>query len=344
MPGLTFVIGKDAVELAVKEKYFQTKKMIKDRYEILVQKLDYFGFYKYRYTMSFGFILGDIRLIFDFSKERCGGLQYITCKGGEYIDAKIYLDRLFLMDNLYALMSMTEEEFAEKMTNNDPEYLELLSQIVIFIKKVLIKDVGTVLNEMKAKQIEDHFTNRLRNKTLKLLEDDQLLMNIIKLLQGVKYKVMTKAYLFESVMSIVDSLSKIIDPKIFGLIQKILKALTGVENVKDPSKKQLTSQERVQLMLEALLEMYFPDLLGSYKLILKLANLTFDLTKATPNPGEMQSKLQSLSEEIGMVFGVNAQEINGIMGIIHGDFEAIVRMATPIASIDPTVFYLMKND
>ena len=41
--------------------------------------------------------------------------------------------------------------------------------------------------------------------------------------------------------------------------------------------------------------------------------------------------------KLGGLFGVNPQLLDGIIGILNGDYEALALMAAPIANIDPKI-------
>ncbi len=52
---------------------------------------------------------------------------------------------------------------------------------------------------------------------------------------------------------------------------------------------------------------------------------------------EIAGVLVASLDNLGYIFGVNAQLLHGIMGILNGDYLALARMAAPIADIDPEI-------
>jgi hypothetical protein len=146
-----------------------------------------------------------------------------------------------------------------------------------------------------------------------------------------------------SIIKIVEALGKSLDQELFNKFEEVITALLGVRNLSDLSGKveavEVKMNVRISRILIGLLNIFFPELNHLFPLIKKLVNLAFSLgeTIETRNKEELLNSLQTLGEEIGSLFGVNPYAIQGIMGIMHGDYDALVRMATPIMNIDPEV-------
>ena len=244
--------------------------------------------------------------------------------------------------NLYTLITTTESEFDDYLSafDKETEYDILLKEIVALLKKTILKDISQLLGGNKDK-LSGNKGNLLENKTKKLLEDEKLLKNILKLLHCCKFKVLTKGYALMPLLEITSTLTGVLEGKMNESFQNLLKALTGVDMKKltDSKSTIISKTERIELMLKSLLQIFFPDLIPSFNLILNFLHLGFSLTQSQASPQKLHSELANLAQQIGFLFGVNSHDIHGIIGIVKGDVNAIVKMAAPIANIPPHVLY-----
>ena len=288
-------------------------------------------------VLLIGLILGDFQLIAEI------WIGKIIPETDAVINPKD-MEILKALNLLYKFISTPEKQFETKMTQESEIifYTGNINAAADFFGDFTIKQLQQKFQKMEESKHEE---NRIKNAK-KVLESKNLLRDFFKFLHASKYKgVMTKGYMFDTILGIIRQLRELsheTNPDFKLKYENLLESLTGLklEKIADNTAKPLNVDERVQLMLQSLLQIYFPDLLKSYKLILKLVNLSFELSESTGNRMQMINKLEFLSKEIGFLFGVNPQEIHGIMGIIHGDYNALVRMTAPITKIDP---FLIKK-
>ena len=239
---------------------------------------------------------------------------------------------LTVVKTIYSFMTMTEQDFTFRMKNDKENYKSEVGVVANYIKDFVLrglKELGKGKTGVEQKRL---------NNIEGFLQDGKLFKEFFVLLHSVKYRAITRGYMFDSINAVIDWLTSSCDPELIKKFKRLRGALIGVDF---ESHKRMSRRTRVSEMLSALLQIFFKDLEPSFELILKLVNLSFALQQSSHNRMEMVNKLQEFSEEIGCLFGVNPQEIHGIMGIIHGDYQALVKMCAPIAKIEPAVIFVL---
>jgi hypothetical protein len=155
------------------------------------------------------------------------------------------------------------------------------------------------------------------------------------ILHAVKLNSISRGFMRDIIVNIINIIfdNEKSSPTI-GNIKKLIVGVLGF-NVDKPSEEAPSAEERIILVIEAVVGIFFADLSSVLPLIKRLISLVFYFAKGGGAAGKTKDMILKMGEEAALLFGINPKTINGIMGIINGDIEAIVTFVAPIAKIDP---------
>ena len=271
---------------------------------------------------------------------------------GEEEEKVVQIKFLASLSALYAFMKMKKRDFEIAMQSEETSEENAIYKANV---KVIVEGTSNIFTKLIAKQLKSLHTEggsataqNIQKRILKALENEDLFAQLLILLHSIRFGVLTKGYMLPSIIKIVEALGKSLDQELFNKFEEVITALLGVRNLSDLSGNVEAVEDKINVrisrILIGLLNIFFPELNRLFPLIKKLVNLAFTIgeTIETRNKEELLNSLQTLGEEIGSLFGVNPYAIQGIMGIMHGDYDALVRMATPIMNIDPEVKYSLN--
>ena len=95
-----------------------------------------------------------------------------------------------------------------------------------------------------------------------------------------------------------------------------------------------TFVDKVEKLIAIVTNLFLPDLKSAQGLFRKLVNIVTSLlnVKSLSEFGEI---LAQIAPDVGEIFNADPVIVNGLVGILKGDYEALALMAAPIAKIDP---------
>ena len=95
-----------------------------------------------------------------------------------------------------------------------------------------------------------------------------------------------------------------------------------------------TFTDRVEKLVVVVTDLFLPDLKNARGIFRKLVNVVTALLNVK-SLSEFAVVLATIASEVGDLFGADPVIVNGLVGILKGDYEALAQMAAPIAKIDP---------
>ena len=239
------------------------------------------------------------------------------------------------------LMNMSEEEFEEAITTLEPNYEDCLEKMTEFFTKVMDEITNKALMELENSGRRNSVQYNKLKSMIKFFHDNgSLFACFIKLLHAAKFGVITSGYMFNVVLRIIQDIGKSSNKELYGKFSMVLTALTGYdiekfEHQKDP----IEMVERTDMMMKGLGSIFFPELMSTKSLLNVLLELALTLQQASINQMDLNIIAKKYGQSLGSLFGVSPEIVNGIVGIMNGDFQALANMAAPIAKIDSGVLY-----
>ena len=91
---------------------------------------------------------------------------------------------------------------------------------------------------------------------------------------------------------------------------------------------------RINKLIDFVVLIFVPDLEVAKALIQRLVKIIFELYQ-NKNFKSIGNVMQDVIQDLGHLFGINPQLLDGIIGILNGDYDALAKMAAPIANIEP---------
>jgi hypothetical protein len=247
---------------------------------------------------------------------------------------------------LYHLINMTMKEFGEGLQNNEETYMNYTNELAEIISELSVSALKERLSQIEN---EAGYEMEAKDKRTMLgfLEKGELLQQLIILLHSNKYKSLKKSFVFPSILKILHILKESLDEEKQKKFNLILVGLSGIDEIDDVAelikrdRPILLWNQKFNIMFKAILAIYYPSLEKLYPLIQRVLNLIFSFSELAQirEETELLPMLSHITNELGLVLDVNTQQIQGIIGIIHGDFNALVKLAAPICKIDEAVIH-----
>lgn len=91
---------------------------------------------------------------------------------------------------------------------------------------------------------------------------------------------------------------------------------------------------KVEKLITIAMELFLPDLKSVEGLFRVLINIVTKLLHVK-SLSEFGGVLIEIAPDVADLFDIDPVIVNGLVGILKGDYEALAQMAAPIAKIDP---------
>jgi hypothetical protein len=228
-------------------------------------------------------------------------------------------------------------KFEKDLVGANPPLLELVAKLT----ESFISILDEAVNQQLAKVLKaDSPAMVALNKVKNFMKDNKKFLEpIFVLFEAIKLGAMMQGYMIKYIMQVIKS---IIDKEVDNpIIKKITSLIIGIigYNIDSPNEEPPTIEKRISFVIESVVNIFFPDLVPIARMITNLINLVGGLFRGSITA--MQAIETAM--QIAMMFGLSPQIVQGIMGIIKGDFDAIITFIGPIAKVDPAKLKLFVD-
>ena len=162
----------------------------------------------------------------------------------------------------------------------------------------------------------------------------KLFSGLIIMLQSIKFKLYSKDCIMKTVAGVLDSMISSLPETISKLFPKLISAIIGFDCTNIEKSEIYTMQERIHLFLEAFTMIFMPDLVKSLSIIEGYVKFLITILKVGGSKEELIKRKNEIAENIGVAFGANPQEVIGILGVMEGDYQALVDFTAPYCSLN----------
>ena len=109
--------------------------------------------------------------------------------------------------------------------------------------------------------------------------------------------------------------------------------LSSLSNINRES-PDFTFVDKVEKLVSIITELFLPDLKNAEAIFRELVNLVTALI-SVKSLSEFGEVLCEFAPQVASFFNADPIIVNGLVGILKGDYEALAQMAAPIAKIEP---------
>ncbi len=132
-----------------------------------------------------------------------------------------------------------------------------------------------------------------------------------------------------------NTMTKPLECKVKDRVVDLFTAIFGF-NLKDGHDSKLISgDERMRLVLKSLVALFLPQFENSLPIIEQYVRFLIDLLHTGVRKDVIKEALPKIAEQLGLAFGANTVEINGLIGVLQGDAEAIADFTAPFCKLNP---------
>ncbi len=212
----------------------------------------------------------------------------------------------------------------EKKDDGAEDIMEFAKQlsalnVMHFTKKIERAETGIAVNPKDIKNYEF---------AMKLYSDPVLLKYATTILLAIKFKALGKQVVTSIIVKFVQYISdkSNVDPLVMKSFTNIIDVFAGrpsdeLESTKKDAKL-FSFVEKVEKLITIVTDLFLPDLKSAQGLFRKLVNVVVALLNVK-SLSEFAEVLATIASEVGDLFNADPIIVNGLVGILRGDYEAL---------------------